>query len=233
MTIADLRHERMMQALLLAFLNHGYSNLTMRGLAQACDLTPRTLYNHFKGKEDVFREVIRWNHVREIRRGWEAGRWALSEGGSAVDVVVAILDARFGEARRILEASPHASELNYEAFRRCKDIINDSAIAFQADLAVVVEDLEKRSLLRLKAGMTSIDAAQFIADGARACNQGLPIQRALTLPERYRAICEALFYGFAEPLTTRPQPAPKQSPREGSGGKIRISRDDEQAFTRS
>jgi AcrR family transcriptional regulator len=187
-----------MQRLLLAFRNSGYSQLTMIDLADACDLTRRALYNHFSSKEDAFRGTIRWNHVREIRTGWEAGEAKLAEGGSALDVIVAILDARYGEARRYLELSPHSSDLNVEAFRRCRDILEESALVFQTGLAEVVVDLEKRDLLRLRPHQTASAAAQLIADGARGVNQTLPNQTASTLPERYRAMCEALMYGFAE-----------------------------------
>lgn len=195
------RRDRMMQRLLQAFRNHGYSQLTMGRLAESCDVTPRALYHHFKGKEDAFRETMRWNHEREIRRGWEAGRWSLADGGSAVDAIVAILDARFGEARRHLELSPHSSELNLEGFRRCRDVMEESAIAFQAGLAVVLTDLEQRGLLRLRRDQDALDAAQMLADGARGVDQTLPNLPADTLPERYRRMTEALVYGFADPAT--------------------------------
>ena len=188
----------MMQRLLRAFGDFGYSQLTMGGLANACDLSPRALYNHFKGKEDAFRETMRWNLDREMQRGWEAGQWIFMEGGSAIDVVVGILDARFGDARRNLETSPHASELNLEAFRRCRDIMEDAANAFQAGFALVIADLEKQNLVRLHPNQSTADAAQLLVDGARGVNQSLPNVPAPTLVERYRRMSEALMYGFAD-----------------------------------
>ncbi|WP_158814917.1 TetR/AcrR family transcriptional regulator [Methylocapsa sp. S129] len=189
----------MMQRVRLAFLNFGYGQLTMGGLAKACDLTARALYYHFKSKEDAFRESIRWNHIGEIQRGWDAGRRKLARGGSAVEVIVAILDARFGETRRDLALSPHASELNFEAFHRCMDIIAQSAVVFQAGLAEVLADLEKRHLIQLRPNQTPADAAQLLADGARGVNQTLPNLPAATLPERYARMCDALLYGITEP----------------------------------
>lgn len=187
-----------MQRLLLAFRKDGFGQVTMIGLADACNLTRRALYNHFSSKEDAFRGAIRWNHVREIRAGWQAGQAKLAEGGSALDVIVAILDARYGEAQRHLELSPHSSDLNVEAYRRCRDILEESAVVFQMGLAEVVVDLEKRDLVRLQPHQTAGAAAQLIADGARGVNLALPNQPANTLPERYRAMCAALIYGFAE-----------------------------------
>lgn len=37
-----------------AFLDHGYEQLTMIGLTKAVDVTRRTLYNYFSGKEKLF-----------------------------------------------------------------------------------------------------------------------------------------------------------------------------------
>ena len=42
-----------------AFLDHGYEQLTMSGLAQVCGLTRRALYHHFSNKEEAFRFVLR------------------------------------------------------------------------------------------------------------------------------------------------------------------------------
>jgi AcrR family transcriptional regulator len=204
------RRERMMEALRLAFHNFGYGLLTMGGLAKACDLTTRALYHHFQNKEDAFRDTIRWNHVREISRGWEAGRQTLAVGGGALETIVAILDCRFGQARRDLELSPHASELNFELFRRCRDIMEESAAVFQTGLAEVLVNLEERGLLRLRPNQTPAQAAQLLADGARGVNQTLPSQAAATLPERYARMCEALLYGVAEPLTGADSPVPRR-----------------------
>ena len=45
-------HARMLQ-LEKAFLDHGYSELSMRGLAKACDLTTRALYYYFRDRKSV------------------------------------------------------------------------------------------------------------------------------------------------------------------------------------
>lgn len=207
-----------MQRVAQALLDYGYNQLTMGGLARACDLTPRALYYHFKSKEDAFRETLRWNHVREIRNGWEAGRAKLSEGGDALDVIVAILDRRFGDARRNLERSPHASELNVEAFHRCREVIEESAAVFQAGLAEVLIDLEKRGLIRLRPNQTPVVVAQLLADGARGVNQTLPTRTASTLAERYARMCEALMYGFCElpASANRRVPTPRAAPAKRS-----------------
>jgi AcrR family transcriptional regulator len=181
-----------------AFLDHGYDQLTMIGLAKACDITPRGLYHHFNSKQEAFREVIRWRHGVEIEAGFEAGERVLAAGGGVLDTIVAVLDGRYGETRRDLSRSPHASEINSEAFRRCADIMAQSAIVFQDRLAALLNDLAAQGLVRFRPDCTANAVAQLLADGARGVNQSLPPKPTDGLPERYRAMCAAILYGCAE-----------------------------------
>jgi AcrR family transcriptional regulator len=191
--------DRLMARLRQAFLDYGYEQPTMIGLAKACDLTRRALYHHFSGKEDAFRAVLRWRHVREIEAGMEAAQARIAEGASVVEALVAAFDARYGETRRDLARSPHALELNREAFRRAHDVMSESAIDFQARLAEFLSRLAERGLLRPKEGVDFAEMAQLLCDGARGCNQTLPLRSPLSLPERYARMCEAVLYGCATP----------------------------------
>lgn len=195
--------EKLMVRLRQAFLDYGYEQPSMIGLAKACDLSRRALYHHFRSKEDAFREVLRWRHGFEIEAGLEAGAKRIAEGGDAVEAIVAVFDARYGAARRDLERSPHALEINREAFQRCHDIMSESAASFQSRLASFLGELAQRGLLRLKPGVGFEETAQLLADGARGVNQTLPLRSSFNLPERYARMCEALLYGCAEPPPRR------------------------------
>jgi AcrR family transcriptional regulator len=198
--MAGRNDEKLMRRLRQAFLDYGYEQPTMIGLAKACDLTRRALYNHFHSKEEAFRGMIRWRHRLEIAAGMAAGRREAEADAAVVDILVAIFDARYGEARRDLERSPHALEINREAFGRCDDIMNESAAAFQAALAAFLDHLAQRGRLRLRPSVSFEELAQLLADGARGVNQSLPRRPAADLPQRYRRMCEALLYGCAELL---------------------------------
>jgi AcrR family transcriptional regulator len=181
-----------------AFLDYGYEQLTMVGLAKACDFTRRALYHHFANKEDAFRGVIRWGHGRQIQAGMDAGQRVLEEGGGLLDAFIEIMDTRYGQARRDLERSPHAVEINYQAFRRCRDIMSESALIFQQRLETLIDELGAMGRLRLKHDVTSALLAQTLADGARGVNQSLPALPADGLPQRYRPMFSAILYGAAE-----------------------------------
>lgn len=194
----DHLRERLLARVRQAFLDHGYEQLTMIGLAKACGLTRRALYHHFRGKEEAFREMLRWRQDVEIAAGFAAGDRALACGGDALEAIVEILDARYGSARRDLAQSPHASEVNNEAFRRCYDIMAASAETFQERLAAFLLVLVERGLLRLAGGYSYEGAAQLLSDGARGVNQMLLPGLNENLSDHYRRMCAAMLYGCAE-----------------------------------
>ena len=181
-----------------AFLDHGYAQLTMITIAGIVDVTRRTLYNYFSSKEEAFRFLIEQANANAVEAGMAAGRTALAAGHDAVEILATILDIRYGNARRRLSQSPHAIEINDQAFRRCRDIMVGSAVAFQAELAAFVVELEQQGLLRLKSGISPEDLAQLLADGARGTNQSLPPIAPDKLHLRYRGMVQALLHGTIE-----------------------------------
>jgi AcrR family transcriptional regulator len=178
-----------------AFLDNGYSGLSMVRLAKVCGFTQRALYYYFSNKEEAFRAMIAFRQAESIKLGLEAGRTILAKGGNALDVLTRILDVRYGDTRRRVIRSPHTVELNAEAFKRCRDLMIKSAIAFQADLENVIADLQASRMLKLNHRFTPAQIAQTLADGGRAVNQALPPIASEDYSARYRQICEMVLYG--------------------------------------
>lgn len=98
--------DSVLQKLHRAFLAHGYEHITMIGLAKAADMSRRSLYNYFANKEEAFRASIRWGNQRNIALGQMAAAEAKAAGADALGILVAFTDARYGETRRELSASP-------------------------------------------------------------------------------------------------------------------------------
>jgi AcrR family transcriptional regulator len=180
-----------------AFLDNGYSGLSMVRLAKVCGFTQRALYYYFSNKEEAFRAMIAFRQAESIKLGLEAGRTILAKGGNALDVLTRILDVRYGDTRRRVIRSPHTVELNAEAFKRCRDLMIKSAIAFQTDLENVIADLQASRMLKLNHRFTPAQIAQTLADGGRAVNQALPPIASEDYSARYRQICEMVLYGCA------------------------------------
>jgi AcrR family transcriptional regulator len=191
------RPEILADRLRQAFLDHGYEQMTMSGLAQLCGFTRRALYHHFSNKEEAFRHWLDFYGRISIAAGLAAGRSIMETGGSAVDVIVEIMNVRYGDARRRLSRSPHALEINDQAFRRARDIMIGAAIDFQAKVAGMLVEMESRRLIILKPGVTPEMLAQSLCDGARGTNQALPPIPIDELHVRYRRITEAVLFGAA------------------------------------
>lgn len=185
-----------------AFLDYGYSGLSMVALAKACGFTQRALYYYFGNKEEAFRAGIANRNDEVVGLALEAGKAMRAKGGSALDIFAEILDVRYGETRRVLTRSPHTVELNAEAFRRCRDLMIQSAVAFQADLEDLIVDLQNSRVLTLNGRFAAAQIAQALADGGRAVNQSLPPIAAEDFSGRYRQMCEMVLYGCA----TMPEP---------------------------
>lgn len=180
-----------------AFLDHGYAGLSMVGLARECGFTQRALYYYFSNKEEAFRAGVAHRNEVAIAQALEAGKKIRESGGSALDIMATIIDLRYGETRRMLTFSPHTVELNAEAFRRCRDLMIESAIAFQAELEKLIIDFHYNKLLILTGRFTAAQIAQALADGGRAVNQALPPIAANDFSARYRQTCEMILYGCA------------------------------------
>ncbi|WP_441241970.1 TetR/AcrR family transcriptional regulator [Tardiphaga sp. 768_D3_N2_1] len=180
-----------------AFLDHGYAGLSMVGLARECGFTQRALYYYFSNKEEAFRAGVAHRNEVAIAQALEAGKKIRESGGSALDIMATIIDLRYGETRRMLTFSPHTVELNAEAFRRCRDLMIESAIAFQAELEKLIIDFHYSKLLILTGRFTAAQIAQALADGGRAVNQALPPIAANDFSARYRQTCEMILYGCA------------------------------------
>jgi AcrR family transcriptional regulator len=191
------RPENFAARLRQAFLDHGYEQMTMSGLAQLCGFSRRALYHHFSSKEEAFRHWLDFYGRESIAQGLAAGRSMMEAGGSAVDVMVETMNVRYGDARRRLSRSPHALEINDQAFRRARDIMISAAVDFQAKVADLLVELEARRLISLKPGITPETLAQSLCDGARGTNQALPPIPIDELHLRYRQVIEVILFGAA------------------------------------
>lgn len=197
--------EKLADPLRQAFLDFGYEQMTMIGLAKACGLTRRALYHHFADKEEAFRFVLEVDTRIAMAAAFEVAQQGLARRDDPVETLTRVMDARYAMNRRKLSASPHAVEINDQAFRRARGMMVEAAIAFQARLADLLVEMEQAGLLTLRPETRPADLAQALADGARGSNQSLPPVKAEDLPARYRNILGSILFGAADrPGVDRP-----------------------------
>jgi len=190
--------DALMMKVHLAFLAHGYEAMTMIELAKAIGMSRRSVYNYFPDKQEAFRASVRWGNARNIAKGQMAAAAAKAEGASALEILVAFMDARFADTRREVSASPHAVELAEQVFRRCRDVLIDVAVTGQERLAELLIDLQESGLVHWRPIYSAAMLSQFFYDAVRGVNQTLPPRPAVSLPDRYREIFTALLGGVAD-----------------------------------
>jgi AcrR family transcriptional regulator len=180
------------------FLAHGYKALTMEELAEACNFTRRALYFYFSSKAEAFRAIVLFRTEVAHSTGFAAGRKRWSDGGSALDILADIINIRYGDTRRLANASRHVVELNAEVFTRCIDIVRDVALLFEADLAKLILELQSAGMMQLRPDVTAEQLSEALANGARGVNQRLPAVAPQYLASRYRDMCRFVLYGCAD-----------------------------------
>ena len=181
-----------------AFYDHGYGELSMRGLAKACDLSARALYYYFGNKEEAFRASCRFRNGMALNNCFVAARRRWGEGRDALDIVTEIIDIRYGDTRRMANVSLHLVELNAETFKRCNDIVTEFSILFESALAKFIVEIQDAGLLQLRADVAPEQIARALANGARGVNQSLPSAAPDALTALYREMCRFILYGGAE-----------------------------------
>ena len=124
-----------------AFMTQGYGALTMRAIAKSCDFSTRALYFYFSSKEETFRAVVRFRNELALTTGFKAGRKRREAGGDALDILSDIINIRYGDTRRMANASPHLIELNAQVFTFCTDILPVCIKAGALDVHLPARDL--------------------------------------------------------------------------------------------
>jgi AcrR family transcriptional regulator len=200
------------------FLAQGYRALTMEMLAEACNFSRRALYFYFSSKAEAFRAMVLFRNEVALSTSFAAGRKRWSEGGNALEILAEIINIRYGDTRRIANASKHVVELNAEVFTRCNDIVRDVALIFEADLAKLLIELQSAGLVRLRAEVMAEQLSQALCNGARGVNQRLPAVSPEALADGYRDMCRYILYGCAEmPVARGPTPRKKAKSKRKKG----------------
>lgn len=104
---ADQRRASLLAAAAAEFGAHGYGGASLRGIAAAAEITTPVIYDHFESKAELY-SALAWQLADDLLAHWSGA----AQGGSAEDVLRAVIDAIFGWAEanptgwRVLFADP-------------------------------------------------------------------------------------------------------------------------------
>jgi AcrR family transcriptional regulator len=126
------RQEQILAAALRTFGRYGYRRTSMELIAQAADVSRPALYQHFRGKEDVFRAMTA-ELVEELVGAAQAARAA---GGPVGERLHAVLSVKTGFLTGTVDAA-FRSEVVADAERVAGDLLE----SFKSRLAGVITAL--------------------------------------------------------------------------------------------
>jgi AcrR family transcriptional regulator len=104
---ATTRIEQIADAALRRFARYGFKRSSMDDIASEAGLAKATLYLHFKGKDDVFRAMIRRFGTRVEARCREV----VAQPGSLAQRLDALMQAHFASGYVAFGAGEHLAEL--------------------------------------------------------------------------------------------------------------------------
>jgi TetR/AcrR family transcriptional regulator len=169
------RVERILVSALTCFTRYGYRRTSMETIAQAAGMSRPALYQHFSGKEDVFRAGVAYLLDGAATRAEESARSAESVEdrvfgvlATKIDLVIGQLDAEF-RGELLLEAAAIAKDLLDAHRERLVQVIAALLESAAAQLPHLGADLPAREAAELLLyAATGIEYEHTTADAAHA-----------------------------------------------------------------
>ncbi|WP_067798259.1 TetR/AcrR family transcriptional regulator [Actinomadura formosensis] len=195
---AEDRRVEILTAAMTVFGRYGYRRTSMEMIAKAAGISRPALYQHFSGREDVFR-AMGAHMLDEVLR---SAREAAAAEGALADQLYAALAVKLRTVLGSVGAG-HRAELLTEAGVIAPDLM----LSFKNRFAALVADLLAAAVGgpdRLAPGMTAYECADLLLDAVVGISQadGTPDQ----LHRRLRQLVELTVRGLGTP---EPVPAGK------------------------
>ncbi|ROO87037.1 TetR family transcriptional regulator [Actinocorallia herbida] len=151
------RRDEILTAAMSVFGRYGYRRTSMELIAKAAGISRPALYQHFSGREDVFRAM----GTRMLDGVLSTARDAASAPGSLVDRLYAALSVKLELVLGSVDAE-HRGELLNEAGTVAADLL----VSFKKKFADLIEDLLAASSGELSLGtvISARDCAELLLD---------------------------------------------------------------------
>jgi AcrR family transcriptional regulator len=128
------------------FSTHGYRRSSVDGVSRRAGISRATLYQHWRGKEQLFRALVEHLHEEHL-----AAMQAVLDDppGRLADALAAILEARFGRFVELTSTSRNAAELYDVHDRICGDIARAAEKRGEELVACLLRRAESEGKLHL------------------------------------------------------------------------------------
>ena len=151
----DKSRDRILNSAAVLFCEHGYAGVSMRKIAENCQMKAGSLYYHFTSKDQILTEVLNIG----IQKVHAAVATALSEAPMDIPVIDKLRYAISGHLHALLENSsftsanvrifrqvPNMVQLSNLDVRRAYEALWDGFLAELKDSGHLRRDLDLRSL---------------------------------------------------------------------------------------
>jgi TetR/AcrR family transcriptional regulator len=156
---AEQRYQQILDAALRCFERYGYRRTSMETIARTAGVSRPALYQHFRGKDDVFRAL-----------GAQMLDAAIDEAGRVARSSVPVADRLYGVLRVKLDLVAGATSAEYrgELIAEAERLAPDVFESFRRRLLALVEQVLRSGgeLDFAAAGMSARGAAVLVLDAA-------------------------------------------------------------------
>jgi AcrR family transcriptional regulator len=153
--------ERIRQAAMKLFHTNGFAASTVREIAEACDLTPGAIYNHFGSKHEILYSIVRWSH-QEMER-------------EVADAIAAAPDDARERLRAALVAFtrrhtlfPEAARVTNRDYTFLPEPARGEVVRLRRKLRALIQDLVQEGI---EAGVMAVPALQEKRRGDRLATE--------------------------------------------------------------
>ncbi|WP_289043957.1 TetR/AcrR family transcriptional regulator [uncultured Aliiroseovarius sp.] len=143
----DKSRDRILSASAILFREHGYAGVSMRKIAESCEMKAGSLYYHFASKDQILTEVLNIG----IQKVHAAVARSLSDAPAGATAIDKLKRAISGHLHALLEYSSFTSA-NVRIFRQVPDEIQNSNLevrrAYEALWDGFLQELQDAGELR-------------------------------------------------------------------------------------
>lgn len=217
MVLKNLRttpRERILDAAMHVFAQHGYRRASMEQVAEAAEFSRQAVYLHFENKQALFRAVVEAVHEGAYEAEADAGRAAEKAGKGLADIIAAQVEARFRYIVECLEESEEAEELLAEVLGQTSDLHRKFVEHNLGPQIATIKRVCKTNGLTLRGRMNAAELARCIQIAIRGFNDLRLGEDFIDDLGRVIRLIVAGALASAAPPTSRKRPSSARAPRK-------------------
>ncbi len=214
--LTDRKREAIVEAAINLFQTHGFDGISMDKVAEAAEVSKRTLYNHFPSKEELFAHCCReaWPGAASALEPYQPGRPLREQLSRFVERKLAQLsdDKVLGLARVAMMSILRSTEWAQDLHRRMGDLDAET-------LKWICAAHNDGALLDCYPGVAALQLDALIT--GLALWPQVTLRRGKLSADEQRQLCREIVDMFMARYAPHERPAPTRSAKKGPAKRTR------------